>query len=66
MAEASVRKYEFTVVESQWLSKSLEFQRSGLIRQRAKEMEGTEIYALRCKEVAAIESLINKVRGGVL
>lgn len=59
MAES--KKFEFTVHEVEWLRKALQTQRNVLVRLRSKETVGSEIHALRGNEVAAVDSLINKI-----
>lgn len=61
MSEANVKKYEFSVVDVQWLRKSLEFQRAGLVRARSKETVGSEIYVLRSREIEAVNALVNRL-----
>lgn len=61
MADSPVKKYEFSVVDVLWLRKSLEFQSAGLVRARGKETVGSEIYALRTREIEAVRDLLNRV-----
>lgn len=62
MSEAN-RKFEFSVVDVQWLRKSLQFQQAGLIRSRGKETVGSEIYVLRSREIEALSNLIMRIGG---
>lgn len=55
------RKLEFDVMELAWLRKSCETQRNVLIRQRGKEQVGSEIYAMRGREVDAVNALLQKL-----
>lgn len=59
MAEA-VGKYEFNAVERGWLKKSLESQRSMLIRSRQKELTGSDVWVLRGKEIEFLTVLISR------
>lgn len=61
MSEANMKKYEFSVIDVQWLRKSLEFQSAGLVRSRSKETVGSEIYVLRSRELEAVRALINRL-----
>lgn len=54
------KKYELGVLEAQWVKKALEDERLKLIRARTKETPGSEIHALRGKEVEALSLLIQK------
>lgn len=60
MSEA-IRKFEFSIIDVQWLRKSLEFQRAGLVRSRSKETVGSEIYVLRSREIEAVNALFNRL-----
>lgn len=60
MAQQGVKGYEFSQLEVLWLKKSLELQKNALIRSRAKEVVGSEIYALRTREIEALQSLSNR------
>lgn len=55
------RKLEFDVMELAWLRKSCETQRNVLVRQRGKEQVGSEIHAMRGREVDAINQLLMKL-----
>lgn len=54
---------EFDALERQWLQKAAQLQRTALIRSRAKENAGGEIYALRTKEIQALDALLLKLEG---
>lgn len=60
MAEPNVRKFELTLLEVQWLRKAIETQRLQLFRSRSKEMDGSEIYVLRSRELDALIALHQK------
>lgn len=55
---------DFTVklegMDRAWIKAALQVQRAVLVRGRAKEMDGSEIYALRSKEIAAVDALLVK------
>lgn len=55
------RKLDFDVMELAWLRKSCETQRNVLVRQRGKEQVGSEIHAMRGREVDAINQLLMKL-----
>lgn len=57
---ADAKKYELTPMEAMWVKKSLEAQRNILVRNRLKEVVGSEIYALRGKEIDALSALVLK------
>lgn len=50
------------VIQKQWIVKSLECQRAALVRSRTKEMVGSDIHALRGKEIDALDHLIQRWR----
>lgn len=60
MAAADMFKVELSNLDRQWVKKSLEFQRAGLVRSQRLEMPGSEIYGLRGKEITALDVLIAK------
>lgn len=55
------RKYDLTALETAWLKKSLETQRAAIVRNRNKEMAGSEIHVLRGKEIDQINNLLHKL-----
>lgn len=61
---ATSKSYSVTVslLERQWIEKSLDLQLKSLKRSLANEISGSEIYALRNREIEALSSLINNVR----
>lgn len=56
----AAKSFQLENMEVQWVRKALDTQRAALVRSKAKELSGSEIEALRSKEIAALESLINK------
>lgn len=48
-------------LERAWMARAIEVLRGVLVRSRAKEMPGSEIYELRTKEINALEELALKV-----
>lgn len=56
---AEVAKQE-EVLRKIWIRKSLELQKAALMRSRGKEIPGSEIYALRTKEIQFLEKLIEE------
>lgn len=60
MAE-QMKDLKVTLVQAQWLKKACETQRHALVRSRGKEMVGSEIYALRTREIDALNELIVKL-----
>lgn len=50
-----------TPLERQWIKRSVEVLRGTLVRSRAKEMQESEVYALRTREISAIDVLLNKL-----
>ena len=54
------KKVELTNLESQWIRKALELQRTSLQRSVAKEIVGSDIYVLRRREISDLDALINK------
>lgn len=62
MAEnQSVKKYEFSLLESQWLKQAVATQRAALTRSRNKEMAASEIYHLRTKEIEMLNVIYSKL-----
>lgn len=61
MAQEPTKKLEVTQLEHAWLKKGLETARDKLVRNRMKEMVGSEIYALRGKEIDQVNALLNKI-----
>lgn len=49
------------LVEKLWVQKSLDLQKTALVRSRNKEMAGSEIYFLRQKEIDVVEALMKKI-----
>lgn len=58
----SLLKIEVKPLEKAWLAKALETLRDKLVRNRMKEMAGSEIYALRGKEIDQVNEILNKIR----
>lgn len=58
MAEATKLELSLTAFERAWLRSSLISKRDMLIRSRAKELAGSEIWALRGREIEAIVALL--------
>lgn len=58
MAEAVKQE---DILRKAWIKKALELQKMALIRARQKEMVGSEIYALRTKEIQMVERFIEEV-----
>lgn len=52
MATNDMKKVELTNLETQWVRKSLDLQIASLKRSLAKEMQGSDIYALRQREIS--------------
>lgn len=50
-----------SLLEKQWIAKALDLQQKSLKRSLANEMAGSEIYELRHREIAALDSLISNV-----
>jgi len=48
------------VLRRVWIKKALELQKAALMRTRGKEIPGSEIYALRTKEIQFIDGLIEE------
>lgn len=63
MAEktAGLVNIEVSVFERQWLRKAVETQRGALIRSRAKELDGSEIWSLRGREIEALTALLSRL-----
>lgn len=61
VAKSEARVYEFDVLERQWVVQALRTQLSVLTRSRNKEMAGSEIYALRSREMNHVGNLITKM-----
>lgn len=57
---ADVKKVELANLEVQWVRKSVELQISSLKRSLIKEMPGSDIYALRQREIADLQGLLSK------
>lgn len=57
-----VLKIEVKPLEKQWLVKACETLRDKLVRNRMKEMTGSEIYTLRGKEIESLNELLNRIR----
>lgn len=57
---ADVKKFELSVLEVNWVKKSLTLQRASLQRSLQKEIVGSDIYVLRQREIADLDALINK------
>lgn len=58
MAKEDVVSKVEEVLRRAWIKKSLELQRAALFRSRGKEIPGSEIYALRTKELQLLDQLI--------
>jgi len=52
---------ELAVLDRQWIRRALETQRNVIVRARAKELAGSEIYELRTREVSQINAVLDKV-----
>lgn len=61
MAEQSIVKLELSVLERQYVKRSLEVLRTTLVRSRAKELAGSDVYTFRGKEIEALTALIGRV-----
>ena len=57
---AAVDRNDDMVLRRAWIRKALELQRSALIRSRAKEMVGSDIYNLRTKEIEFLDNMIKE------
>lgn len=51
---------QLDVLKRVWVCKSLELQKSALMRSRNKEIPGSEIYGLRTREIQFLEDLIKE------
>lgn len=49
-----------TVLERQYLMKSFEFFRAALVRQRAKEVDGSDSFRYRSADIQALDALREK------
>lgn len=49
-----------SMLERQWIRKALETQRMQITRARTKEMVGSEIHALRGREIEALTVLLQR------
>lgn len=49
---ADTKKVELTNLETQWVRKAIDLQIASLKRSLAKEMQGSDIYALRQREIS--------------
>lgn len=59
MAE-QVSKFEFSVLERQYLARALDLYKASLVRSRSKEMAGSDIWTLRGKEIEAVGALLSR------
>lgn len=60
MATVSTTTVEVSVLERNWIKKALALQSKSLERSLANEMQGSEIFELRRKEIEAVAVLITK------
>lgn len=61
MADKPVVSLDLSVMDRLWIRKSLELQRTSIVRSRGKEMEGSPILALRDAEVAQLNALLARL-----
>lgn len=61
MAASGDKSIELSVMDRQWIVKALELQRTSLGRAMKNELPGSEISALRKKEIEQVSSIISKV-----
>lgn len=61
MAQKSGVTLELEGLERAWIARSIEVLKGTLIRSRAKEMPGSEIYELRSREISQLMALAEKV-----
>lgn len=61
MAQKSGVTVQLEGLERAWVARSIEVLRGTLVRSRAKEMVGSEIYELRTKEINALVALAAKL-----
>lgn len=52
-----VHEVKLDAVERQWVKQAIATQRAVLVRKRNSEVDGSEIYGLRQREIAALDSL---------
>jgi len=55
-------KVTVSAQERLWLRKSVEYLRESLVRSVKKEMEGSEIYCLRWKEINSLNVLLGRLQ----
>lgn len=61
MADAKLSTgVEVTLVDRLWIRKALELQRAALVRARAKEMSGSEVWHLRGRELEGLNALLSR------
>ena len=58
MADGTVKLSD---MERLWVKQSLALQKASLVRSLAKERQGSEIYQLRQREIAEVQSLMERV-----
>lgn len=57
---ADSKKVDLTNLEVQWVRKSVELQIASLKRSLTKEMPGSDIYILRQREIADLQTVLGK------
>lgn len=60
-AQGDVCKLEMSLVEKLYVQKALQMLKQSLKRSVANEVPGSEISALRGKEIQSLDSLINRL-----
>lgn len=62
MADKPVEKsVVLSVLDRNWIRKSLELQRASLVRSRSREMSGSPVLEIREQEVAQINAILAKL-----
>lgn len=59
--DTGVVSIDLSVVDRNWIRKSLELQRTSIVRGKNKEMDGSPVRALRDSECAQINSILAKL-----
>lgn len=61
MAESQEFTIKLSLLEKNWVRKSLELQRTSIVRGKNKEMDGSPVRALRDTECSQINAILAKL-----